>query len=516
MKLTNGRFITGWWQLVPLGLLLGLIGGGLSPSLGLAPVHKVQTYEPAAYRMPAAPGMADLRLAMVHDVLCERYRKHGPAWDAAAQLAAEAVIAQDPNNLEAYDDAAMAAERRGERATAETLLRAKAARQDLTLPTAPESLACSDNYRQQYLDELKAVLASSPDTATHQRYRTLANLGTVLHHVGLPRVLRGDVSARPLAEQGLACLQASVRIEPSAHFGRERWQIVTVEHLLAAAAQPELLRTYDLIGDELGGEPAISYAHGSAWSAIASEFSRKNSSDNRFSGEFTQAAADAQASPEIRLRIRERIPLVGGEKPWITAVNGSRRCPVAFDQPVLGILGMWTLGSGGNAHFALCLATVMERIGQGSLAWEAYERTVEFAPGYSPDADTRAWLITHCRTRQAQLATTHGGDSWQTAMRAGFHAELQAATDLRTEYHAWEAQRLAAGGNVVDDAAESAWWAAKPPLGSPTGTTDERHASIRPQLPNLGQSMFLALIGALVGCAVAIILEAPKRRRSAP
>ena len=47
---------------------------------------------PMPYRIPAAKGMADLRMAMVHDVVTERYVRHGAERDRA--LRAEADLAQ--------------------------------------------------------------------------------------------------------------------------------------------------------------------------------------------------------------------------------------------------------------------------------------------------------------------------------------------------------------------------------------------------------------------------------------
>lgn len=498
--------IRGWWRLVPLCGLIAFVGGCMGPDLGIHRRSGQRTYEPAAYRMPAAKGMADLRLAMVHDVLCERYRRHGPAWDRAVRAEAEARLAAAPEDLDAYDDAAMAAERLDDRVGAEALLRRKAALQGLEVPVDPRPLACSTHAQEQYVDELDAagrVLAP----AERARYRTLANLGTVLLHEAMPRVLRGDAAALPMARQGLACLQDSVRIDPSAHFGRERWQIVAAEFLLAAAQDPGLLRRFDLIGDAIDEIPSPWEAsRSSAWRHTRLSADRR-SPDLRFTAEFTQARADAEASRNDRATIRNRIPLVGGDLRWVAAVAGSRRCMVAFDQPVLGLIGMWTLGSGANPHFALCLAVVMERVGQGSLAWEAYERTADLAAKYSPDPQTREWLVARCRSRQDAIAESRGGESWQRAMRAGMAKELAWALALRTEYHAWEEARLAQGGSVVDAAAEAAWWAAHPSLGSPTGTADERHAVVGDDAPRFSQGLLLLVFAVGVSATLAALLE---------
>lgn len=502
--------IRGWWRLVPFCGLVGFVGGCMGPDLGLYRGKLTRTYEPAAYRMPAAKGMADLRLAMVHDVLCERYRRHGPAWDRAARAEAEARIAADPADLHAYDDAAMAAERLDDRSGAEALLRRKAGLQQLPIPADPAPLPCKTNGIEQDRDELDAGRkALTPDERS--RYRTLANLGTVLLHAAMPRVLRGDAEALPVARQGLACLQASVRIDPAAHFARERWQIIVVEHLLAAARDPGVLRRFDLIGDPLDGAPEILRYPRSAWGHTKLTENRPRS-DRRFTAESTQARADAEASDDDRLTIRRRIPRVGADPAWVAIVAGSRRCDAAFDQPVLGILGMWTLGGGANPHFALCLATTMERIGQGSLAWEAYERSADLAAKYSPDPEIREWLVARCRLRQEAIAGSRGGESWEAAMRAGMARELAWALALRTEYHAWEETRLARGGPLVDAAAEEAWWSGHPPLGSPTGTADERHAVVGDEVPRFGQGLLLLVFALGVSATMAALLEHRPRR----
>lgn len=505
-----------WWRLVPLCGLVGFAVGCLGPDLGLyRGSGYARTYEPAAYRMPPAKGMADLRMAMVHDVLCERYRRHGPAWDRVARAEAEARIAAAPADLDAYDDAAMAAERLDDRVAAEALLRRKAALQGLVIPVDPRPIPCAVDPREQSADELDAGgQALSP--LDRARYRTLANLGTVLLHAAMPRVLRGDAQALPVVRQGLACLQDSVRIDPSAHFGRERWQIVAVEHLLAAARDPGLLRRFDLIGDQLDGAPEHDQDRRSAW-RHTKLFSGRRGLDLRFTAEFTQARADAEVSRNDRLTIRSHVQVVGGHPDWVAAVAGSRRCGAAFDEPVLGILGMWTLGGGASPHFALCLAAIMERTGQGSIAWEAYERAAALAGKYSPEPDTQVWLISHCRARQEAIAKSRGGEPWQRAMRAGMEAELASALAVRKDFQQWEEQRLAQGGALVDQAAEDAWWSQRPPLGSPTGTVDERHAMERDRdFYQFPQGLLLMVFALGVSSALAFLGSGRLRETTTP
>lgn len=70
-------------------------------------------------------------------------------------------------------------------------------------------------------------LAATPD-ADHE-YRRLANVGTFHAHAG-----RYD--------EALVALRAAVALNPSAHFGREKYQIAVIEIVQKAQTRPELLR----------------------------------------------------------------------------------------------------------------------------------------------------------------------------------------------------------------------------------------------------------------------------------
>ena len=73
-----------------------------------------------------------------------------------------------------------------------------------------------------------------PCGTTEDEYRTLANRGTFLVHAWL----RGTLG-REAGERGLAELERAVRLNPDAHFGRERVQIRLVEELLKPSGRFE-------------------------------------------------------------------------------------------------------------------------------------------------------------------------------------------------------------------------------------------------------------------------------------
>ena len=52
-----------------------------------------------------------------------------------------------------------------------------------------------------------------------------------------------------------------------------------------------------------------------------------------------------------------------------------------FDEPTLGLVGMWTLGGGANPHFAMALGHLMESVQQRRIAWDA----VSVRPSSSAD-----------------------------------------------------------------------------------------------------------------------------------
>jgi len=106
-----GYFIASEWNPLPLGSRTRLI--------------------PAPYRLPKIPGGTALRLAMVHDVLHERYLRHGSAWYTQRNADARKIMAeQTPHSgsapslryLDALDDLAVGLERTGQSAEAISVL----------------------------------------------------------------------------------------------------------------------------------------------------------------------------------------------------------------------------------------------------------------------------------------------------------------------------------------------------------------------------------------------------------
>ncbi len=147
----------------------------------------------------------------VVEVLSGRFERMPPEFHRARLERVTRALAADPTRLDLYDDAAAAADRlrQGDLAVA-WMVRKK--------------------------DRLDALGAAAP--AEH-RYRHHANLGTFLAHrwlrAGAPRESLDDLHQ---ARQHIA---RAIDIDANAHFGRERYQLMAIDWLLAApvASQTE-------------------------------------------------------------------------------------------------------------------------------------------------------------------------------------------------------------------------------------------------------------------------------------
>jgi hypothetical protein len=150
--------------------------------------------------------------------------------------------------------------------------------------------------------------------------------------------------------------------------------------------------------------------------------------------------------------IRDHITKVGAEAGWEGVAVPSHRAPVAFDEPTLGIIGMWRQGGGASPHFALALGEIMLRVGQRSIAWSAFERASRLADRYSNAPDIQEFLREHCRGRQAEIERDISPASpIGDRLRSAFDAELAYGQGYQEDYQGYEAARIAAGGSIEDD-----------------------------------------------------------------
>jgi hypothetical protein len=132
-----------------------------------------------------------------------RWFRHGPAYYQTRIARLPGHLEANPIDLAAYDDLGVAHERLGDREAAMRVMARKA-----------EALARKPNEEHQY------------------RYH--ANLGTFLAHAGR-------------LDEALLHLEQAVRINPDAHFGRERYQIDAIRYVRLARRDPEVWKEHNIL-----------------------------------------------------------------------------------------------------------------------------------------------------------------------------------------------------------------------------------------------------------------------------
>ncbi len=430
------------------GWLVGAVGHYL-PIMSDYPF--LAEHLPYPHHVPEYPGGVSLRLAMVHDVVHERFPRHGADHYRERNRLTRAVLAKldaaDPARFPLDDDLAVGLERLGKSDEAVTVMRDKLARQ-----------------------EAKGV-------AGRELYTTYANLGTFLIHASMRQAITGDAAAKARCREGVAFVRKAVEVNPEAHFGRERWQVALAEFLLAALDDPKLLMTYDCLGNRLDLRIEDALNREGNW--VDTGYGRLN--DAALSQGKVDAEIPAFFRPGARLEdpalwkevspIRQHITKIGAEAGWEQVAMRSHHKPVPFDEPVLGIIGMWRQGGGANPHFALALGETMLRVGQRYLAWDAFERASRVADRVSPEPTVRQFLRDHCKRRQTEIEATflfrpdepdRRHPPWQavsppptqavvSALRAGFDAELAKGERFQHAYQQYESDKIAASVSITDD-----------------------------------------------------------------
>jgi hypothetical protein len=151
--------------------------------------------------------------------------------------------------------------------------------------------------------------------------------------------------------------------------------------------------------------------------------------------------------------------------------------PVPFDEPTLGILGMWRLGGGASPHFALALGEIKLRVGQRYIAWCAFERAAGMADRVWPNADIQEQFAKHCRRRQMTIEQQLPADEVEQ-LRPRFEAELAYGHRYQKEYQDYEAGRIREGAPLDDDHFYDDFHATHPPIASPVGDEEKYVAEL--------------------------------------
>jgi hypothetical protein len=461
---------------IAIAAAVGLLGGcvlGSVPHLFQRQANYPFLAErlPLPHHVPQYAGGLSLRFAMVHDVIHERFPKHGPAhYRERNRLTRERLATlppDDPATFPLADDLAAGLERLGQPDEAVVVMRDKLKRQ-------------------------QAKGLSGRDL-----YTSYANLGTFQTHASFPKAVTGDAAAKERSREGVELVKKSVEVNPEAHFGRERWQAAIAEFLLAATADPSLLRTFDCLGNRLDlnsfeilNRDVTAYGTDYGWATDRSfAMASADSSPPAYFEPGTDPADPArwaELSP-----VRGYITAVGAEKGWDAVAVPSHRNRVQFDEPVLGIIGMWRQGGGASPHFALALGEVMLRVGQRHIAWSAFERAYRLANRYWPDPALQAFLRDHCRKRQSEIEESlhtppRNPRQWVSQdaqpllsseevaeLRPRFEAELAHGEGYQRAYQEYEEKRIATGASISDEHFFDAFHAGREPIASPVGPEEQ-------------------------------------------
>jgi len=465
---------------------------------------------PLPHHVPEHAGGVSFRFAMVEDVLHERLAKHGTAYYQERVKRDRKKLDEAKRGSKPWfdhaDDLGVGLERLGRSAEGAEILRDKLQEQQ------------------------KAGLTG------RELYSTYANLGTFLIHDAFKGTMAGDETARQRFKEGLELVRKSVEVNPQAHFGRERWQVAIAEFLLACSEDPSLLKRFDCLGNRLDlrieqildrEEDMMNLRYGRA---VFASFGRDASSTCPEYFRPGVSPEDPNNWPKLKA-VREFITTVGVETheaspPPVFA----ERAAAPFDEPVLGIIGMWREGGGASPHFALALGEVMLRVGQRYLAWAAFERASRLADKYSADPSVQEFLREHCRSRQAAIVTTFAyrppnrerrrpwqkispprpGDTPEN-LRAQFDQGLKKGEDFQKRFQQYEAARLAEGASIDDPHFHEAFQRSEPPIASRPGP-EEWYRSV-PEGPLMSYLLHQFVAAGTLGAGVAAMITALLARK---
>src|SRR5215213_10219485 len=194
------------WAVVLAAVAGGVLAYTLAQPFVPSPAARVRVL-PYPHHVPKTPGGVSLRFAMVQDVLHERFARHGPAYYAERNRLARAEMTPLPpgDRRDALtDDLAAGLDRLGEHDEAVRVLREKLASQ-----------------------AARGVIGRG-------LYSTYANLGTFLIHGNVAAAQADDAAAKDRLREGHGFIRSAIEVKPESHFGREKWQAVAVEFMLAA------------------------------------------------------------------------------------------------------------------------------------------------------------------------------------------------------------------------------------------------------------------------------------------
>jgi len=433
---------------------------------------------PYPHVVPKSKDGVSLRFAMVHDVIHERFPRHGPAYyqerNHRTRLALNEVNgSSSPREFELIDDLAVGLEMAGEHDAAIQLMR----------------------------DKLKRQIAQNLPRS--QQYTSYSNLGTFLILGPFRNVRPGNEDDKSTLREGLQSIQTAIEINPDSHFGREMWQAAIIQYMIALYDKPELLLKIDMVGNDLTSNPTY------AFSPLA-ELSGGRWGINFGGVSKAHLAAEYLRHPESWEKYKEArwgITHIQHSKDWPGAIkpntksNEGMQSHTPFDEPTLGIIGMWRLGGGAHPYFAIALGETMLRVGQNYIAWCAFERAARLAKFAWPDPALQEQFTSRCRSRQKLIEEKMQPGEVQK-LRPAFEAELAFGEDYQRAYQQYEKEQIAAGASIEDPHFYAAFDKQRGSIASPVGDADWFHVerdSLKSELSSLGLCLLMAGLFAMLG-----------------
>lgn len=461
--ITKPRWIP--WRTMGRITAFGIVGTGagwlVATLAGLGKLPPPDSHRfPYPHVVPKSEDAVSLRFAMVHDAIHERLPRHGEAYykernrltqKAMKELLRIWSLNEPPESFfDLTDDHAVGLDMVGEHDEAIRLMH--------------------DKLRQQLDNKVPR----------EQMYSTHANLGTFLILGPFRRIRPGNEQDKATLREGLQHIKTAIEINPESHFGREIWQMAIIEYMIALYDDPKLLFEFDMIGNRLDRDLSGEGQH------PLTDYGQKpgKAGPQRWGIGFGGVAQARKAARYLRNRetwhsakeARKAITLVGAEDGWEKKVEASNKAPVPFDEPTLGIVGMWRIGGGAHPYFAVALGETMLRVGQRYLAWSAFERAARLANLAWPDPDLQDRFAEHCRRRQSAIEATLPADEVEL-LRPGFDAELKRGQEFQAAYQHYEVEQIAAGKSIEDPHFYDAFDAKHGAIASPAGHADWFRAS---------------------------------------
>lgn len=202
--------------------------------LSLSLVLAIPLLACACYWDSDTPSDESIEVNDVLDAITGRFDRFPPLYYEMRLTRVTSLVESEPDSLGAYDDAGVACDRLG--------------RSDEAIAWMARKKTVLDRLPDNHYDR------NSFEYAKTHRYRYHANLGTFLVHRwlhnGADRTKIDEVKA------ARAEIARAIEINPEAHFGREKYQLMALDWFIDPPAMPESGDLPNLLGWDKGKMPA--------------------------------------------------------------------------------------------------------------------------------------------------------------------------------------------------------------------------------------------------------------------